>query len=106
MCKCYDEMKEKLREHFVQKAPEGSTDIDVELKGYMFGITNDGGMVHRVSNDVTVTYQAPKKSGGMKKVTNKTYIRATYCPFCGVEYAKSEQAAREAAAGPDIEYLK
>jgi len=106
MCNCYSEMKEKLSDHFASKAPEGSTEIDIDLKGYMFGITNDGGMVHRASHDVTVKYQAPKKGGGMKNVTNKTFLRAKHCPFCGVDYAKSEEAAREAAAGPDIEYLK
>lgn len=90
MCNCYDEMKQKLTEHLAAKMPEGSEKLDIEIQGYLFGIT-DAGVTHRSSNAVKGSYMAPKKSGGMKRVAINSYIRASYCPFCGESYAKSEE---------------
>lgn len=87
MCECYATVKAKLSEHFQKQMPEGSKDFELELQGYVFGITDDG-VTHRSANNAVATYMAPKKAGGMKKVTQKTFIRATFCPFCGEKYDK------------------
>ncbi len=86
MCNCYDRIQKMLHERFKEMAPEGSERFEVELGGYVFGVTNEGQMTHRSSNEAIIHYMAPKKSGGMKKVTQKTFIRASFCPFCGKQY--------------------
>jgi hypothetical protein len=84
-CECYSDVKQKLHYHFQKDAPEGSTNFEISLGGYLFGFTDDG-VTHRSSNDVKITYVAPKKGGGVKKVSKKSYVRASFCPFCGVSY--------------------
>lgn len=95
MCNCYDEVKGKLLEHAKAKAPEGAHDFDIELGGYIFGVTDEG-ITHRSSNAVTFRYKAPKKAGGMKNVTDKTFVRATYCPYCGLSYQTGKPAEAKA----------
>ncbi len=90
MCECYSTVKEKLSEHFQKQMPEGSKDFELTLQGYVFGISDDG-VTHRSANNAVATYMAPKKAGGMKKVTQKTFVRATFCPFCGVKYDKDAE---------------
>ncbi|MNQ51547.1 hypothetical protein D3C85_655340 [compost metagenome] len=85
MCECYSSVKQNISEHFQKQIPEGSKDFELSLEGYVFGITDDG-VTHRSANNAVVRYLAPKKGGGMKKVTQKTFVRATFCPFCGVKY--------------------
>lgn len=106
MCNCYFKMRDKLVEHFKKKAPDGATEPEVEIHGYMYGIDGDGGLLHRATNNVTVRFEAPRKAGGMKKVVDKTYLRATYCPFCGDSYEESERREREALTGKDIDQIK
>jgi hypothetical protein len=86
MCNCYTEITETLLDHVRKNAPEGSEKFDVRLEGYLFGVKDDGGMTHRSSNNVKGSYMAPKKSGGMKRVPVNTFVRASFCPFCGVKY--------------------
>lgn len=88
MCECYSTVKQKLSEHFQKQMPEGSKDFELELQGYVFGI--GAGITHRSANNAVARYQAPKKAGGFKAVTQKTFVRATFCPFCGVKYDKDE----------------
>jgi hypothetical protein len=85
MCDCYSTVKAKLAEHFQSKLPEGAIDFELELQGYVFGLSDDG-VTHRAANNAVARYRAPKKAGGMKKVTQSTFVRATFCPFCGVKY--------------------
>lgn len=85
MCDCYSTVKEKLSEHFSGRLPDGAVDFELELQGYVFGLSDDG-VTHRAANSAVARYRAPKKSGGMKKVTQSTFVRATFCPFCGVKY--------------------
>lgn len=84
-CNCHTEVKGKLFAHFSAKMPEGSEKLELELQGYMFGITDDG-ITHRATSPVKGSYMTPKKGGGMKRVAVNTFVRATYCPFCGVAY--------------------
>jgi len=90
MCECYSTVKEKLSEHFQKQMPEGSKDFQLELQGYVFGISDDG-VTHRSANNAVAKYMAPNKNGGMKKVTQKTFVRATFCPFCGLKYEKDAE---------------
>lgn len=85
MCNCYDEMQAKLKSHYAVEAPPEHTDLEVDLGGYRFTI-DDKGLGHVASFDATVRYLAPRKSGGMKKAVHKTFLVATFCPFCGERY--------------------
>lgn len=92
MCNCHSESQQRLFDHVKGKLPAGATDLDVELQGYVFGI-GDKGVAHRAACPVEIQYQAPKKSGGMKTVKQKSFLRASYCPFCGEAYDKEATAA-------------
>jgi hypothetical protein len=94
MCDCYGDMKNKLVEHLSAKMPEGSEKLDIEIQGYLFGVTVDNSITHRSSNAVKGSYMTPKKGGGMKRVSINTYIRASYCPFCGESYQKAEAESK------------
>lgn len=85
MCKCFETVKGKLSDHFQKQMSEGSKDFELSLEGYVFGLSEDG-VTHRSSNKAVATYMSPTKTGGMKKVTQKTFVRASFCPFCGVNY--------------------
>ncbi|TKD30011.1 hypothetical protein [Azotobacter chroococcum] len=91
MCNCYDDVLKKVTEKVKADAPQGSEKFDIELGGYLFSFGD--GVEHRSSNPLTITYMAPKKSGGMKKVSQKSFVRASFCPFCGEPYAKAESQA-------------
>jgi hypothetical protein len=89
MCDCYSQVKQKLFDWAKKNQPEGSTEPEIELQGYLFAFGGAEGVTHRSSNSVRVQYQAPKRAGGMKKVVQNTFVRAGYCPFCGVKYDES-----------------
>lgn len=91
MCNCHSETTAKLREHVTAQLPEGAVGLDLELGGYVFGLGGPDGLSHRAALPVQITYQAPKKTGGMKSVKQKISMRATYCPFCGVKYEKDAE---------------
>lgn len=93
MCNCYTEITNKVTEKVKADAPIGAENFDIELGGFLFGMS-DAGLTHRSSNALTIKYTAPKKSGGTKNVTQKSFVRATFCPFCGVKYSASEGAAQ------------
>ncbi|ASD17393.1 hypothetical protein AN466_23295 [Pseudomonas aeruginosa] len=88
MCNCHSESEQRLREHVQQQLPTGATDLTVELQGYVFGLGGSEGVSHRAACPVEIQFQAPKKSGGMKNVKQKSFLRASYCPFCGEKYDK------------------
>lgn len=90
MCNCYDESSKRLREHVSKQLPEGAAGLDVELQGYVFGMSDRNGVSHRAACPVAIEYQAPKKAGGMKTVKQKSFLRASFCPFCGEKYDKDE----------------
>jgi hypothetical protein len=92
MCNCYEAIKEKLVEQARSKAPAGAVDISVDFGGYVFGLIGNG-VTHRSANEITVRYQAPKKAGGLKKVTNKFKLFASHCPYCGEKYGPAEGGA-------------
>lgn len=85
MCNCHSESQQRLFDHAKARLPDGSIGLDVELQGYVFGM-GDGGLSHRAACPVAIEYQAPKKAGGMKTVKQKSFLRATFCPFCGDKY--------------------
>ena len=62
MCNCYDETKKKLIDHIAAKMPAGSEKLEIEIQGYVFGITDDG-VSHRSSNAVKGSYMAPQERG-------------------------------------------
>ncbi len=88
MCNCHSESEQRLREHVQQQLPTGATGLSVELQGYVFSLGGSEGVNHRAACPVDIQYQAPKKSGGMKSVKQKSFLRASYCPFCGEKYDK------------------
>lgn len=89
-CKCYEEVSAKLEDHIRGQLPPGSVDLELKLNGYVFGL-NDNGLSHRAANEVKYSFMAPKKAGGMKRVAKTTFMRASFCPFCGVSYTATEQ---------------
>lgn len=84
-CNCHSEVTEKLKTRVMGQTPEGSTNLDLELQGYAFVLT-EAGMDHKAAHNVRIEYQAPKKSGGMKKVVQNVNMVASFCPFCGTKY--------------------
>lgn len=86
MCNCYDETTQKLKERVSSQLPEGAAGLDLELQGYAFVF--GAGVSHKASHNVRIEYQAPKKSGGMKKVVQNMNMIASFCPFCGEKYEK------------------
>lgn len=96
MCNCHSESQKNLVEHITKQLPAGATGLNVELKGYVFGLGGPGGITHRAACPVEVTYQAPKKTSGMKTVKQTISLRATFCPFCGEKYDKETDADKTA----------
>ncbi len=94
-CDCYSTVKEKLTTHIAESAPAGHGPIDVQVKGYLFGLSDEG-VTHRSSNEVAYSYTAPKKTGGEKRVSKKTFVRAVFCPFCGLNYQTGKPAEQVA----------
>lgn len=84
-CSCHSDSEKRLKDHVEKQLPPGSRNLSVELQGYVFGMS-DAGMTHRAACPVTIEYEAPKKAGGMKTVKQKTFLRASFCPFCGHKY--------------------
>jgi len=97
-CNCYSDVTERLTTHYRETLPDGSLYVAVDLGGYVFGITTDGGVTHRAACAATVTYEAPKKAGGLKRVKKTVQMRATFCPFCGVAY----EPPKVEASGGDL----
>lgn len=95
-CNCYDDTKASVEEHMKAKLPEGAQGFELDLEGYVFGIS-DSGVTHRAAFPLNIRYMASKKAGGMKKVTQKTFMRASYCPFCGLSYESGKPAEPAAA---------
>lgn len=85
MCNCHKEQEELLREEFQQQLPPGAEGLSVKLQGYVLSV-GGGKSTLRAACKVEIQFQAPKKARGMKYVKQKTYLRATYCPFCGEKY--------------------
>lgn len=85
MCTCHSDSEQRLRETVESRLPAGSRNLTVELQGYVFGMS-DTTLTHRASCPVSIEYETPKKSGGMKTVKQKSFLRATFCPFCGEKY--------------------
>lgn len=84
-CSCHSDSEKRLKDHVEKQLPEGSRNLSVELQGYVFGMGDDG-MTHRAACPVAIEYQTPKKAGGMKTVKQKSFLRASFCPFCGQKY--------------------
>ncbi|MCY1559124.1 hypothetical protein D9M68_961280 [compost metagenome] len=93
MCNCYGDSQKRLFDHIKAQLPVGAVDLDVELQGYVFGMGGSEGVSHRAACPVAIEYRAPKKAGGMKTVKQKSFLRASFCPFCGEKYDKDEAAA-------------
>lgn len=92
MCTCHSESEARLKDHVEKQLPNGAVGLSVELQGYVFGMGGDG-VSHRAACPVAIEYQAPKKAGGLKTVKQKSFLRASFCPFCGEKYDKDEAAA-------------
>ena len=105
MCNCYYESQKRLVEHVKAQLPPGSTGLDVELQGYVFGMGGDG-LTHRAACPVAIEYQTPKKAGGMKTVKQKSFLRASFCPFCGESYDKAEASAGDTDAASSGDEVK
>lgn len=90
MCNCHSESEKRLIEHVKTQLPAGAEGLSVELQGYVFGFGGEDGVNHRAACPVAIEFQAPKKAGGMKTVKQKSMLRATFCPFCGEKYDKTE----------------
>lgn len=91
MCNCYDRITKLLEEKVKADAPPGSENFSIEIQGFLFGF-REGGVTHRSSNAVKIAFTAPKKSGGTKLVRQNSFVRASFCPFCGESYEKAEAA--------------
>lgn len=84
-CDCISDVELKIKSRIEQKMPDGSRSLELNFPQFRFGMTDRMDLVRIISLDVKGQYQAPKKSGGMKRVKVDTFIAATYCPFCGTK---------------------
>jgi hypothetical protein len=83
-CECVTRVRGLIEKRIKESMPEGSTGLDWDFPAIRMGLT-DSGIVYMPVFDIKGEYQAPKKSGGMKKVKVDTFIASTYCPFCGIK---------------------
>lgn len=82
-CDCQTKVQAELLKHYKEAHPTG-TNPKLELGGYVYLM---GGKVEsKASLPVTFSADFPIKSGGQKNKKSKSYVTATYCPFCGVQY--------------------
>lgn len=81
MCDCRKVYEEKLLLMFQKKHPD-ATDMKAEIGGYQFGYSNNE-LTMKPSMPVAVSMSIPKKSGGRTNKKHKTFIVASFCPFCG-----------------------
>lgn len=88
-CNCNKIYLDKVREHILAKAPEGSERLDISIPQYKF-MLSENGVKHMPAMDVSGEYFAPKKAGGFKRVKVGTFISCNYCPFCGVSLKDSK----------------
>lgn len=85
-CDCKKQLEQKVSEHIKESLPEGFTGFSASLEGYGLGINEE-------TNSFTLRFTVPytghamvtTKSGAQKKHRIKTFITASFCPFCGLK---------------------
>lgn len=82
MCNCKTELEAKMLARAKEVLPE-STDHNVEIDGYVFGLTNNNGVVQRQALTVVIKHTCKLKNGSIKQKVEKQKIMATFCMFCG-----------------------
>nr|WP_067285789.1 hypothetical protein [Marinobacterium profundum] len=85
-CECKTEFEAKLAERMKADLPEGHADYKAELDNYTLGIS-DAGLRLEMIIPYKGRVQVPKKAGGLKTQKIDTWIKAAFCPFCGVATA-------------------
>lgn len=89
MCDCKDKMEKKLCESYEARIKD-SSNIRAELKGFSQGINMKTGQCVEIAGmPYEITYDLPRKSGGVMGGVVKKKIKGTfhfsYCPFCGAK---------------------
>lgn len=84
-CECKKEWEAKIAEKLKAKLPEGYENFNAELKSYSLGFGEDNKLVSMVCIPYEGSVMVPKKSGGLKKQKIGTFLKASFCPFCGKE---------------------
>lgn len=84
-CECKKDFQQKIEDHVKKGLPEGYENYSANLEGYGLGITDDNCFVTRFMIQYSGKVMIPKKGGGLKSKSIKTFITASYCPFCGKE---------------------
>jgi hypothetical protein len=87
-CDCKKRIEAQLLEKFKADSPEAA-DHAVQLEGYAFSISRDGG---EVTQPMVTTFKRQAlyglKKGGMKMKTTKGFMHFSFCPFCGMKATK------------------
>lgn len=85
MCKCFDEIKDKLNARTVKELPAHTEfSSDWENKSLFFGA--DPPKIN-VGISYSYEYRIIKKNGdhAKNKTKNKSTMVMQYCPFCGID---------------------
>ena len=87
MCNCRTRIEKLLTEHHAAQNP-GDKDHKACLTGYGVGITKDNSIVESMFMPVELqSTTTVKKTGVEKRVTAKTNMHFSHCPFCGEKRA-------------------
>jgi hypothetical protein len=82
-CECKKDYEAKISENLKGNLPEGSTEFTGELDCYGLGIDDHNNFVTALMIPFKGSVMVPKNSGGMKKQKVQTFLKASFCPFCG-----------------------
>lgn len=82
-CECKKSYEKKIAEKLTAQLPDGHKDFNGELSCYGFGFDDQNNLMTALMIPYKGSVMIPKKSGGMKKQKIDTFLKASFCPFCG-----------------------
>lgn len=83
-CTCISDTVDLVGKDIAESVP-GAESIRLHAVGNAICINTETGRTQfRYCVQVAGHYLAPKKAGGLKRVTKTIQVAANFCPFCGV----------------------
>lgn len=83
-CTCINDTVDMVVKDIAESVP-GSESIRFHAEGNTICFSTESGKFQqRYCVQVAGHYMAPKKAGGLKRVSKTVQVAANFCPFCGV----------------------